>query len=262
MQTSVSETLPAAVPGLVSDSIYNTWLKSGVASEEIPFGLAVVLDKDKVDASDRDMARPTGIADIARLLGVAAYRSGHEQVEGQTYDSYPQYEQMRFLAKGQIWVKSADEIDDLSKGVYVRHTCAAETLPNTARGTFRATRDSGQVFTLTCTDPDASWSFYLKNKTTGALHLISGTDPADNDAFASAIQTIIDALTGISASVAANVVTCTAGNFDEEWLISDDLGTDVVFADTTVAEYAKWQGSRWIAAKTIGSDYYGLLLIP
>jgi hypothetical protein len=58
------------------------------------------------------------------------------------YGEYESTDSVPVLKKGRIWVVSADAVDDVSKGVYIRYQNGASAPPTATLGSFRATANA------------------------------------------------------------------------------------------------------------------------
>ncbi len=75
------------------------------------------------------------------MMGVAMADTSLEATDND-YGEFFLYDQVPVLKKGRIWVVSADAVDDISKGVYIRHANGSATPPTGTLGSFRATANA------------------------------------------------------------------------------------------------------------------------
>jgi hypothetical protein len=262
--------------GLVDSSIFETEIRTYASGEAdgIPFGKAVVLhDVTSMDIEAQAIDLPASAAEVASVIGISVRDRVKEMVYDENYALYELYSPVSVMVKGRMWVRVETEILSLARGVFVRHTCATPVLPDTCNGQFASAlvdNDSGlevaQTFTLTVATAaytGLAVSVLLRNKVTGAAYNLSyaAADAAtdDQDDVAGDLAALIDALDGIAATATGAVVTCTAANLGEVWEVACDAR--VTFADTTDSDYAVNTRAKWLAARTEGTSYYGLLQI-
>lgn len=141
-QTAVADQPVQAYEGKVHVSgEYPTTYISRLASGAIYFGKAVVPYADtELTVGTQRAKLPAAAADIPRTLGIAIADVSREPIAS-TYGGYADKDSVTIMRKGLIWVVSADVVDDLDKGVYIRHANGAAA-PADTFGSFRATTDA------------------------------------------------------------------------------------------------------------------------
>lgn len=97
------------------------------------------------------------------IIGVAIADTTKESTSN-AYGEYVQYDTVPVMKRGRIWVQSVDTVDDISKGVYVRHANgAANPGAGFTLGSFRATANADYTQIV----DGAKW---VASKTIGGLY--------------------------------------------------------------------------------------------
>jgi hypothetical protein len=147
MQTAVSDNPEQVFEGMVQSGAFSNEIVSRVAKAEIYFGKGVVRDSAaEVILGSQNVDLPATSGEAAALEGIAIADTSKEKT-ADDYTSYAAKESVPVMRRGRIWVVSADVVDDLSKGVYVRFQNGGASYEGSL-GSFRATTDTDyQVWT-------------------------------------------------------------------------------------------------------------------
>ncbi len=141
VQTAVNDEPAIAFEGMVlTDANYPNTIVSHAASGSIYYGKAVSLyDDNEVTLGSQRVKLPAAALDLAatNFKGVAIADTSLESTSN-AYGEYFDKDSVPVIKKGRIWVVSADIVDDVTKGVYIRHANGAAAPANTL-GSFRAT---------------------------------------------------------------------------------------------------------------------------
>lgn len=221
MQTQVRSQQLQAVEGMLANSIHDCEIHSRIASGVVYAGKAVTpYATTEVNPNLQRSKLPASAAQVALCEGVAKLSDTLPQTDGVNHSEHASGSVMEVVKKGEIWVVSGNQITDLSKPVYVRHSNG--NLVQVFTLTLQNTAAVDKVYDFNIIDPD------------GTLHNIRrvavGTD---EDVEATAIAALIDAIDGITAAAVSTVITCTADTADEHWQVQDLEVADIVLAGET-----------------------------
>ena len=256
---------------------------SAVASEMIYFGKAVSMSK----TADLSLLPPTvrlmraadlfyGVAPADVMVErLASPETGIENQAG--YGAYVAKSMPRVIRKGCVWVKTADEVDDLSKSVFVRTSVTAGTAATvTDTTTYTVADQDTKSFTITLSGTgvplvyrDLVQTVLFDAATTTALLVAAKAN---------------DELKGVTVGVAGGQVVFTTDYLGSDVTIAAGVGDSALTFDTPVAGTgdtsiapANALGSfrattttgytdlgaiaaiKWLRSATIGGEYYGLL---
>jgi hypothetical protein len=107
LQTSYTDTVPAAYPGMVANGeTSNRITRTNEDATGIPFGKAVFRG-----SGDHGCTATVG-ASSATFLGVAIAHAGQALVAGQDADEYQQYDNVAIMTAGAIWVTAGEAVTD------------------------------------------------------------------------------------------------------------------------------------------------------
>lgn len=118
LQTSYSETIPAAYAGMVANGeTSNRITRTIEGSGGVGFGKAVW-------RGSGDHGCVTTVGTSATFLGVTIATSALALTAGATADTYPQYDNVPIMTAGTIWVTAGEDVADGSQ-VYADATTGA-----------------------------------------------------------------------------------------------------------------------------------------
>lgn len=141
-QLSVADEPGQAYEGKVQNGgSLPTSIVSGIAASLIYFGKAV-------GSANADLGLPKTVALLAAgvtFQGIAIADPSIEQIPGNDFGSFADETGVPVMRKGRIWVVSADAVDDLSKGVFVREATPGGSPPADSLGSFRATAAADHI---------------------------------------------------------------------------------------------------------------------
>lgn len=210
-----------AYEGMLTGSVKDRVIKTGIASGTIYGGKAVCeYDSAQIDPNKKKVKLPTSVAEAKACVGLVPVLETHGQTEGLNYDVYLDKALLSYVTEGRAWVVCENAITDLTKPVYIK----------------RANGNLTQVFYLTIQSGAAADKVYSFNLVgpDGSITAISHTSVDDDEtAVATAVAALIDAVTGIGASAASSVITCTAAVADERWKCTELVAADIVLTGET-----------------------------
>jgi hypothetical protein len=130
---------------MVSSPAHDNHIKSYAAASSIFPGKGVAINavaEVELGAQSVKLAAAATDVNAGVFQGVAVADVTKESTDD-AYQEYVQYDAVGVMTKGRVWVVSADAVDDLSKGVYVRfQNGAANPGAGLTNGTFRATANA------------------------------------------------------------------------------------------------------------------------
>lgn len=144
-QTSVTAAPNPCFEGMVNTPAHENTVRSHPAASTVfPGTLAVSNAASEVVLGDISIKLVSAAGDVVagRIMGVIIADVTKEATSA-AYQEFVQYESVSVMRKGRVWVRSADAVDDLTKGVWVRHqNGAANPGAGLVNGSFRATTNA------------------------------------------------------------------------------------------------------------------------
>jgi hypothetical protein len=130
--TTATVSVSGLIPTIESPTVGST--------SELDFKSGTILTK--VGLSVEVITAPAA-GDLAptNFKGVAIADTSLESTSN-AYGEYVSTDSVPVMKKGRIWVVSADTVDDISKGVYIRFQNGSSTPPTATLGSFRATANA------------------------------------------------------------------------------------------------------------------------
>lgn len=142
-QTAYTETMDAAIEGVIAESRFEAEVKSAIANETIPPGRLVCLLGTGEDPPLVDLPDATGDVTGGLAFGFSLLDPMQESTTGSDFE-YAQYEQVPVLREGTFWARSEDAVTTAGSPVFVRFTAGVgEEL-----GALRTDADGGDAVAL------------------------------------------------------------------------------------------------------------------
>lgn len=143
-QTSMKTAPDACYEGMLASLVNQSTIASRAAYSSVFYGKAVALyAATEIAPGAQRVKLPAAATDVTGALfeGVAMADTTKPSTSN-AYGEYVAKDPVPVIKKGAIWVVSADAVDDLTKGVYIRFQNGAATPAGVTNGAFRATTNA------------------------------------------------------------------------------------------------------------------------
>lgn len=273
-QIAINDAPARAYEGMQNNRAERT--VSGIASELIYFGKAVSVVKNTNLSS---MTPPIkGYTSGEVLLGIAPADPSVERlasaagvIDQAAAGAFSAATSVPVVRRGQVWVKSADAINDITKSVFVKNADTAGTAASvTDTTTYSVADQDGKTSIITIAGYAPQTVLFAGSTTTAAsvasqmnaqlvgcsVTVVGGQVKITTDAVGSAVTIAAAAGTG-----ALTWDTPVAGAGDIAVLAQNARGSFRGTSASGYTEFGAGTGLKWIASDTINGAYYGLLEI-